>query len=110
VSVKRIRRSEDITNAKALEVLRKFSQSFELSDVQRKTLDFLEKAASMPADSAEAKVGELISRFGFARITAIQLVNLMPEDVEELKYLLQMLERREFSDDEVREMLKILQS
>jgi DNA-directed RNA polymerase, subunit F (EC 2.7.7.6) len=110
VSVKRIRRSEDITNAKALEVLRKFSQSFELSDFQRKTLDFLEKAVSMPADSAEAKVGELISRFGFARITAIQLVNLMPEDVEELKYLLQMLERREFSDDEVREMLKILQS
>jgi DNA-directed RNA polymerase subunit F len=110
VSVKRIRRSEDVTNAKALEVLRSFSQSFELNDVQRKTIDFLEKVVTIPADSAEAKVNELISRFGFARITAIQLVNLMPEDVDELKYLLQMLERREFSDDEVKEMLKILRS
>ncbi|MEZ0248305.1 MAG: RNA polymerase Rpb4 family protein [Thermoproteus sp.] len=110
MSVKRIRRSTDVTNAKALEVLKQFGQSFELNEMQRKTIDFLEKVASTPADAAETKVEELISKFGFARVTAIQLVNIMPEDVDELKALLQMLERREFSDDEVREMLKILRS
>ncbi len=110
MSVKRIRRSEDVTNARALDILRKFSQSFELNEMQRKTIDFLEKVVPSNADAADAKVNELVSRFGFARITAIQLVNIMPDDAEELKTILQMLERREFSDDEIKEMLKILKS
>ncbi|MEL9990423.1 MAG: RNA polymerase Rpb4 family protein [Thermoproteus sp.] len=110
MSVKRIRKSTDVTNAKALQVLKEFSQSFELNEMRRKTIDFLEKVTPTPADAAEAKVEELISRFGFARVTAIQLVNIMPEDVDELKALLQMLERRDFSDDEIKEMLKVLRS
>ncbi|CCC82692.1 RNA polymerase Rpb4 family protein [Thermoproteus tenax] len=110
MSVKKIRKSEDITNAKALDILRAFSQSYETTEVQRKTIDFLEKVTAIDANAAESKVEELISRFGFARVTAIQLVNILPEDVEELKMLLQMLERREFSDDEIKEMLKIIKS
>lgn len=110
MSVKRIKRSEDVTNAKALEILKKFAQSFELNEMQRKTIDFLEKSVTLSAEEAEAKVNELMSKFGFTRITSIQLVNVMPESIDELKALLQMLERREFSDEEIKEMLKVLRS
>ncbi|MFB6490461.1 MAG: RNA polymerase Rpb4 family protein [Thermoproteus sp. AZ2] len=108
MSVKKIKRSEDVTNAKALEILRALAQSTELSDVQKKTIDYLEKVVEAPADAAEAKVNELVSKFGFARVTAIQLVNLSPQTLDELKYLLSLLERREFSEDELKEMFKIL--
>lgn len=109
MSVKKIRRSEDVTNARALDVLKSLAQGAELNDIQRKTMDYLEKVVKT-GDSAEAKVGELISKFGFARVTAIQLVNIMPEDLDELKTLIQLLERREFSDEELKEALAILRS
>lgn len=109
MSVKKIRRSEDVTNARALDVLKSLAQGAELNEIQRKTMDYLEKVVKT-GDSAEAKVSELISKFGFARVTAIQLVNIMPEDLDELKTLIQLLERREFSDEELKEALAILRS
>ncbi len=108
MSVKKIRRSEEITNARALKILRELATSTQLSEEQRKTLDYLEKVVKRDAEDAEALVRQLMEKFGFARVTAIQLVNLSVESLEELKTVLSYLEKREYADNELREVLKLL--
>jgi DNA-directed RNA polymerase subunit F len=108
VSVKKIRRSEEVTNARALEILRELATSTQLSEEQRKTQDYLEKVVKRDAEDAEALVRQLMEKFGFTRVTAIQLVNLSLESLDELKTVLSYLERREYTDNELREILKLL--
>lgn len=108
MSVKKIRRSEEMTNARALKILRELATSTQLSEEQRKTLDYLEKVVKRDAEDAEALVRQLMEKFGFARVTAIQLVNLSVESLEELKTVLSYLEKREYADNELREILKLL--
>ncbi|MEM4650962.1 MAG: RNA polymerase Rpb4 family protein [Pyrobaculum sp.] len=108
MSVKKIRRSEEVTNARALEILRELATSTQLSEEQRKTQDYLEKVVKRDAEDAEALVRQLMEKFGFTRVTAIQLVNLSIESLDELKTVLSYLERREYTDNELREILKLL--
>lgn len=108
MSVKKIRKSEEITNSRALDILRGLASIRELSEEQRKTLDYLEKTVKRSPDAAEALVKRLMEKFGFTRITAIQLVNLSIDSVEELKILLTYLERREYSEGELKEIYKLL--
>jgi DNA-directed RNA polymerase subunit F len=108
VSVKKIRRSEEVTNARALEILRELATSTQLSEEQRKTQDYLEKVVKRDAEDAEALVRQLMEKFGFTRVTAIQLVNLSIESLDELKTVLSYLERRDYTDNELREILKLL--
>ena len=108
MSVKKIRRSEEVTNARALEILRELATSTQLSEEQRKTQDYLEKVVKRDAEDAEALVRQLMEKFGFTRVTAIQLVNLSLESLDELKTVLSYLERREYTDSELREILKLL--
>jgi DNA-directed RNA polymerase subunit F len=106
--VKKIRKSEEITNAKALEILRELASSTQLSDDQRKTLDYLEKVVKRDKEVAETLVKHLMEKFGFARITAIQIANLSIESIDELKIILSYLEKREYTDSELKEIFKIL--
>lgn len=108
MSVKKIRRSEEVTNARALEILRELATSTQLSEEQRKTQDYLEKVVKRDAEDAETLVRQLMEKFGFTRVTAIQLVNLSIESLDELKTVLSYLERREYTDNELREILKLL--
>lgn len=108
MSIKKIRKSEEITNAKALEILRTLSTTTQLSEDQRKTLDYLEKVTKRKPDEAESIVKKLIEKFGFTRITAVQLTNLSIESLDELKLILSYLEKREYSDSELKEVYKIL--
>ena len=108
MSVKKIRRSEEVTNARALEILRELAKSTQLSEEQRKTRDYLEKVVKRDTADAEALVRQLMEKFGFTRVTAIQLVNLSIESHDELKTVLSYLERRDYTDNELREILKLL--
>ncbi len=108
MSVKKIRRSEEVTNARALEILRELATSTQLSEEQRKTQGYLEKVVKRDAEDAETLVRQLMEKFGFTRVTAIQLVNLSIESLDELKTVLSYLERRDYTDNELREILKLL--
>ena len=108
VSVKKIRKSEEITNARALEILRELAASTQLSEDQRKTLDYLEKVVKRNAKEAEALVKQLMEKFGFTRITAIQIANLSIESIDELKIILSYLERRDYTDSELKEIFKVI--
>ncbi|MGB9704339.1 MAG: RNA polymerase Rpb4 family protein [Pyrobaculum sp.] len=108
MSVKKIRKSEEVPHASALAILREVATTTQLSEEQRKTLDYLEKVTKRTRENAESLVKQLVEKFGFARITAIQLVNLSIDSVEELRTVLSHLERREYSDSELREIFKLL--
>ncbi|MEM4775926.1 MAG: RNA polymerase Rpb4 family protein [Pyrobaculum sp.] len=108
MGVKKIRRSEEVTNARSLEILRALATTYTLSDEQKKTLDYLEKTVKRTSSESEQLVKRLMEKFGFTKITAIQLVNLSIESIEELKFLLTHLERREYSETELKELYKVL--
>ncbi len=105
---KRVISSEDITNAEALKFLEEALQRFESTSAEvDEALAYLRKFSKIDPERAKSLVSELVSRFGIARITAIQIVNIMPKYVEELKTILG-LEKREFSDKELQEMLELI--
>lgn len=108
MGVKRIRKSEELTNAKALAILRELASTTQLTEEQRKTLDYLEKVAVRAPEEAENIVRQLVEKFGFTRITAIQLANLHIDNIDELRTVLSYLEKREYSESELKEILKVL--
>ncbi len=106
MSFRKIVRSEEVTNVEALEILSSIGVN---TEVQRSVMDYLGKFSKVASsDEARRLVNELVSRFGLVKTTAIQLVNIMPETAEELRVVLELLERREFSQEELEEMVRLM--
>ena len=106
--VKKIISHEDISIPEALKILEEvlkdetYADSFIYS-----VLDYLRKFSKVDYESAKTLIKELIEKFGLSRITAIQVVNIMPESVEELRVILG-IEKREFREEELNEILQLL--
>ena len=81
----KIKREEDITTAEAKEILLKLSKKQEFDQFQRRVLDYVIKFSKLPGDKARELVDKLVSEFGIDRKEAIQIVNCMPESIEELR-------------------------
>ncbi|PVU73024.1 RNA polymerase Rpb4 [Vulcanisaeta sp. SCGC AB-777_J10] len=108
--VKRIINSEDISMAEALRILEeKVSNSGINEEIVNNTLDYLRKFSKVNPDKARELVSELMKRFGLARLTAIQVVNVLPQTTEELRILLGS-EKREFTDKDIEDMLNLLRN
>ncbi len=105
--VKKIINIEDITIAEALELLEEKVQSVEHDEFLNQVLDYLRRFCKVKPEEAKRLVDELVKTYGIARITAIQIVNIMPKSVEELKTILG-IERREFKDAELQEMIELI--
>lgn len=78
-------------------------------EVVNNTLDYLRKFSKVGPDKARELISELMKRFGLARLTTIQIVDLMPQTADELRVLLGA-EKREFSDKDVEEILNLLKN
>jgi DNA-directed RNA polymerase subunit F len=79
----RIIEKRDITVSETREMLKKLES--ELDQFQRRTLDYADKFSKIDAGKAAELVEELVSRFSLERERAIQLVNCMPETIEEIR-------------------------
>jgi Uncharacterized protein conserved in archaea len=96
--------------AEALRILEeKVSNSGINEDIVNNTLDYLRKFSKVNPDKARELVSELMKRFGLARLTAIQVVNVLPQTAEELRILLGS-EKREFTDKDIEDMLNLLRN
>jgi DNA-directed RNA polymerase subunit F len=108
--VRKIINTEDVSMPEALRILEDRvlggGQLLE-SEVLKNTLDYLRRFSKIDSQRARELIEELVKRFGIARITAIQLVNLMPTSIEEIRIILG-IERREFTDQELQEVLDTL--
>jgi DNA-directed RNA polymerase subunit F len=59
-----------------------------LDQLQRRTYDYVSKFSKTDAESAEKIVEKLVKEYSLDEIEAVQIVNCMPESVEELRVFL----------------------
>jgi DNA-directed RNA polymerase subunit F len=59
-----------------------------LDQFQRRTLDYVSKFSKVDAEAAEKLVEKLVKEFGLEEEEAVQIVNCMPQSVEELRIFL----------------------
>jgi DNA-directed RNA polymerase subunit F len=59
-----------------------------LDQFQRRTLDYVSKFAKVDAEDAEKLLETLVKEYGLAEDEAVQIVNCMPESVDELRIFL----------------------
>ena len=59
-----------------------------LDQFQRRTLDYVNKFSKVDAKAAEGLLEKLMKEFGLEEAEAVQVVNCMPETVDELRVFL----------------------
>jgi DNA-directed RNA polymerase subunit F len=59
-----------------------------LDQFQRRTLDYVNKFSKVEAGAAEELLKKLVKEFGLDEDEAVQIVNCMPESVDELRVFL----------------------
>ncbi|BDR91445.1 RNA polymerase Rpb4 family protein [Vulcanisaeta souniana] len=108
--VKRIINAEDISTAEALRIIedKVVNSGIGANDeVVNNTLDYLRRFLKVDLEKAKDLISELMKRFGLAKLTAIQIINIMPQTADELRILLGS-EKREFSDQDIESILDLL--
>lgn len=79
----------------------------ELAPIQHVTFDYASKLVRLPSDVAEKLVEELMENFNLSRLTAVQIVNILPRHIEELRPLL-IIEGRVFLTSELEKILDLI--
>jgi len=59
-----------------------------LDQFQRRTLDYVSKFAKLAPADAESLLGTLVKEYGLDEDEAVQILNCMPESVDELRIFL----------------------
>jgi DNA-directed RNA polymerase subunit F len=59
-----------------------------LDQFQRRTLDYVSKFSKVDAADAEKLLETLVKEYGIDEIEAVQIINAMPESVDELRIFL----------------------
>lgn len=59
-----------------------------LDQFQRRTLDYVSKFSKLDVENAEKLLKKLVEDFGLGEDEAVQIVNCMPETVDELRVFL----------------------
>ncbi|RLG08501.1 MAG: hypothetical protein DRN65_01370 [Thaumarchaeota archaeon] len=60
----------------------------ELSTLQLRVLNYVKKYSKLPAEKAESLIKELMEKFELTREEAVQIVDICPTHVEELRAVL----------------------
>jgi DNA-directed RNA polymerase subunit F len=59
-----------------------------LDQIQRRTLDYVSKFSKVDTDVAGKLLEKLVKEFGLDEVEAVQIINCMPETVDELRIFL----------------------
>ncbi len=105
--MRRVLEVKELTLPEVKALLEHRASEAELDRIQRVTLDYVTKFCKLDLDSALKLKQELMDKFGLSEFAAIQVVNIMPETIEELRTLLTR-ESKTFLTEELEEMLKVL--
>ena len=95
-----------LTIPEANQVLSKIDME-KADQIQKRTLDFTTKFAKVQADSARKLRKELETECGLSEEEAVELVNIMPKSVEELRTFTSGW-RKLLSTETLEKILKIL--
>jgi len=103
---RRIIDSKPTTTSEAKRTLEKVKGE-ELGEFQRRTLDYAAKFSRITPAKAEKLVRELTERYQLDRKDSIQIVNSMPNHIEELRSIL-TVKGRIISGSQLDDILKLL--
>jgi DNA-directed RNA polymerase subunit F len=95
-----------ITNPEAKEILEDVKEE-QLGEFQRRTLEFTRKFSKMPPKDAAKLTEELHTTLQLERNDAIQIVNCLPQTVEELRALM-TVKGRFVSTEQLNGILEIM--
>ncbi|MDQ1281079.1 MAG: hypothetical protein QG670_2343 [Thermoproteota archaeon] len=80
----------------------------ELSQFQTRTLDYANKFSKIDPQKAEELVNKLTVKFEISRKEAVQVVNCMPQSIEELRVFFSTSRGKIMVTSQLEEMLKLL--
>ena len=103
---RKILETRTITNPEARAILEKVKEE-DLGEFQRRTLEFTRKFSKLPNDKAEKLTDDLCSKLQLDRNDAIQIVNSLPQTVEELRAVL-TVKGRFVSTEQLKGILDIM--
>lgn len=98
---------KSITLAEVKKILEEKSGDEELSAIEQTTLDYVAKFTKVEAEQARKLVKKLCSEYGLSENVAIQVVNIMPETIEELRTILGK-EEKKLEGETVQEILELI--
>lgn len=99
----------EVPYATVKDFLQKRKENGELSALQNLTLDVSSKLSKIDSQRAEALIEQLVKDFKISRFSAVQIANILPKSIEELRTLL-FTEGRIFMTSELQKMLDIMKS
>lgn len=105
----KIRKMEELTLVHARRVLEEVKERWgELKHFQQATLDFLTRFSKLSEDAASELLRRLCEEHGLSRPTAVQIVNIMPSSIEELRQIL-IGEDRVFLTEDLKKIMSLLE-
>jgi len=105
--MKRVIEVKELTLPEVKALLEKRGEDAELNRVQRITLDYVSRFCKIDLESALKLKDELTKKFGLSLFATIQIINIMPESIEELRTLLTQ-EGKVFTTEELESILATL--
>lgn len=96
-----------LTLAEVCKVLEEKEKRYELSDIEQITLDYVKKFSKIDAEEAVRIVEKLVKEYGLSEEIAIQIVNILPESLEELRTVTSV-SKKFISTEEAEAILKML--
>ncbi|RLF17575.1 MAG: hypothetical protein DRJ66_00505 [Thermoprotei archaeon] len=95
---------KELTLPEVRKLLEERGKTGELNRMQRITLDYLSKFSKLDADHAVKLKEELIEKHGISMFAAVQIVNILPKTVEELRTILAK-EGKVFTEEDLKAIL-----
>ena len=84
---RRALKERSITTPQVKEILEKVGEE-KLDQFQRRTFDYVSKFSKVGPRASEQLVNNLVTQFGLEEAEAVQIVNCLPESIEEIRVFL----------------------
>jgi DNA-directed RNA polymerase subunit F len=99
----------EVPYAVVKDLLKKRMESGDLSTLQNLTLDVSSKIAKIDSQKAEDLIKKLVDEFKLSRFSAVQIANILPKTIEELR-VLTITEGRVLLTSELQKILEVIRS
>ena len=108
---KSVLKSEEIPLPLVKKILSKRAKEMkkELMYQQRVALDYANKFSKMSPSNATKVLDKLMNKYGLSRLLAVQIINIAPRIVDELRILFQIDRSISLTEEQMNEIVELIQ-
>ena len=103
----KVLKEKSITLAEVKKILEDKNKNEPLTTIEQTTLDYARKFAKIPYEKAIKLMEDLIN-LGVSEDIAIQIVNILPRTIEELRTIVMKREEREYEPEFLNKILELI--